>query len=61
MCSPTKNVTSPPVLLFHIECERFTKRLISSLVKCGSLKASPFHGTPEKSQGPRGNADAKVE
>lgn len=54
MCSPTKNVTSPPVLLFHIECERFTKRLISSFVQCRSLKASPFHGTSSKPQGPEG-------
>lgn len=54
MCSPTKNVTLPRVLLFHIECERFTKRLISSLVQCVSLKASPFRGTPSKSQGPEG-------
>lgn len=55
MCSPTKNVTSPPFLLFHIEYERFTKSLISSLVKCRSLKAFlPFHGTPRKGSGHEG-------
>lgn len=51
MCSPTKNVTSLLVLLFRIECERFTERLISSLVKLRPLKASPFHGAPDKSSG----------
>lgn len=51
MCSPTKNVTSLAVLLFHTECERFLKRWISSLVQCRSLKASPFHGTPKKVRG----------
>lgn len=53
MCSPTTNVTSP-VLLFHIECERFTERLISNLIQCSSLKASPFRRTPRKRQGQEG-------
>lgn len=47
-------------LLFHIECERFTKRLISSLVQCRSWKALLFRGTPKKS-GARGKADTKVD
>lgn len=37
-----KNVTSQPALLFHIECERFTKRLISSLVEFYTIKVDAF-------------------
>ena len=37
-----KNVTSQPALLFHMECERFTKRLISSLVEFYTIKVNAF-------------------
>lgn len=37
-----KNVTSQLALLFHIECERFTKRLISSLVEFYTIKVNAF-------------------
>lgn len=54
-CSPTKNVTAPLLLLFHMQCERFTKRLISSLVKYRLLKALLlFRDIPGKVRGHEG-------